>query len=218
MSRNQAISSVLHKSGLYIKKYSPVALSCIASVGVVVTAVVAVSALKKIGDLDAKQLATGLVGVVGLTATMVAAAKVMGSGTQTIIKGSTQMVIFAAAIKVLASACEDLSMQETFLSWFNNLKTQLSGDVAGNLQLQIDKEEVKRILLSGFADGSKAFNEDGTVITSTADDGRTLVKTFTNNFLTMTTVLKSAEGGEIARMVKQFSSDGTLIGITTTYA
>jgi len=105
-----------------------------------------------------------------------------------------------------------------FSDWFNNLQTQLSGDVAGNLQLQIDKEEVKRILLSGFADGSKAFNEDGTVITSTADDGRTLVKTFTNNFLTMTTVLKSAEGGEIARMVKQFSSDGTLIGITTTYA
>lgn len=112
-----------------------------------------------------------------------------------------------------------ISEQETtFNSWFDNLQTQLSGDVAGNLQLQIDKEEVKRILLSGFADGSKAFNEDGTVITSTADDGRTLVKTFTNNFLTMTTVLKSAEGGEIARMVKQFSSDGTLIDITTTYA
>lgn len=110
------------------------------------------------------------------------------------------------------------SMQETFLNWFNNLQVELSGDVAGNLQLQIDKEEVKRILLSGFADGSKAFNEDGTVITSTADDGRTLVKTFTNNFLTMTTVLKSSEGGEIARMVKQFSSDGTLIDITTTYA
>lgn len=47
MSKNQAISSVLHKSGLYIKKYSPVALSCIASVGVVVTAVVAVKATPK---------------------------------------------------------------------------------------------------------------------------------------------------------------------------
>lgn len=47
MSKNQAISKVLHKSGLYIKKYSPVALSCIASVGVVVTAVVAVKATPK---------------------------------------------------------------------------------------------------------------------------------------------------------------------------
>lgn len=110
------------------------------------------------------------------------------------------------------------SMQETFLSWFNSLQTELSGDVAGNLQFQIDKNDIKRILLSGFADGSKAFNEDGTVIVSTADDGRTLTKTFTNNFLTMTTVLKSSEGGEIARMVKQFSPEGTLIDIITTYA
>ena len=47
MSKNQAISTVLHKSGLYIKKYSPVALSCIASVGVVVTAVVAVKSTPK---------------------------------------------------------------------------------------------------------------------------------------------------------------------------
>lgn len=47
MSKNQAISTVLHKSGLYIRKYSPVALSCIASVGVVVTAVVAVKATPK---------------------------------------------------------------------------------------------------------------------------------------------------------------------------
>lgn len=110
------------------------------------------------------------------------------------------------------------SMQETFLSWFNSLQTELSGDVAGNLQLQIDKEEVRRILLCGFADGSKVFNEDGTVIVSTASDNRTLTKTFTNNFLTMTTVLKSAEGGEIARMVKQFDASGTLIDITATYA
>lgn len=67
------------------------------------------SALKKLGDLDAKQLATGLTGVVGLTATMIVAAKSLSKGGPTIIKGSSQMVIFAAAIKVLASACEDLS-------------------------------------------------------------------------------------------------------------
>lgn len=67
------------------------------------------SALKKLGDLDAKQLATGLTGVAGLTATMIVAAKSLGKGGPTIIKGASQMVIFAAAIKVLASACEDLS-------------------------------------------------------------------------------------------------------------
>lgn len=67
------------------------------------------SALKKLGDLDAKQLATGLTGVVGLTATMIVAAKSLSKGGPTIIKGTSQMVIFAAAIKILASACEDLS-------------------------------------------------------------------------------------------------------------
>lgn len=71
------------------------------------------SALKKIGDLDAKQLAIGLTGVAGLTTVMIAAAKTMSKGGPTIIKGATQMVIFAAAIKVLASSCEDLGQ----LSW-----------------------------------------------------------------------------------------------------
>lgn len=87
--------------------------STTAMLGIATAVLILASALKKIGDLNAKQLATGLVGVVGLTATMVAAAKVMSSGSQTIIKGATQMVIFAAAIKVLASVCEDLSK----LSW-----------------------------------------------------------------------------------------------------
>lgn len=88
---------------------SGVVKSTTAMLGIATAVLILASALKKIGDLDAKQLATGLVGVVGLTATMVAAAKVMGSGSQTIIKGATQMVIFAAAIKVLASVCEDLA-------------------------------------------------------------------------------------------------------------
>lgn len=92
---------------------SGVVKSTIAMLGIATAVLILASALKKIGDLDAKQLATGLVGVAGLTATMVAAAKVMGSGSQTIIKGATQMVIFAAAIKVLASVCEDLAA----LSW-----------------------------------------------------------------------------------------------------
>ena len=91
------------------------------------------------------------------------------------------------------------SEQADFLAWYNQMKDQLSGDVAGNLQLEIDKEEVKRILLVGFEDGTKEFSDDGTVITSTASDGRTLTKTFSDGFLTMTNVLKSAAGAEVAR-------------------
>lgn len=110
------------------------------------------------------------------------------------------------------------SEQADFLAWYNQMKDQLSGDVAGNLQLEIDKEEVKRILLVGFEDGTKEFSDDGTVITSTASDGRTLTKTFSDGFLTMTNVLKSAAGAEVARAVKTFDSDGKLISTVVAYS
>lgn len=110
------------------------------------------------------------------------------------------------------------SEQADFLAWYNQMKDQLSGDVAGNLQLEIDKEEVKRILLVGFEDGTKEFSDDGTVITSTASDGRTLTKTFSDGFLTMTNVLKSAAGAEVARAIKTFDSDGKLISTVVTYS
>lgn len=110
------------------------------------------------------------------------------------------------------------SEQADFLAWYNQMKDQLSGDVAGNLQLEINKEEVKRILLVGFEDGTKEFSDNGTVITSTASDGRTLTKTFSDGFLTMTNVLKSAAGAEVARAVKTFDSDGKIISTVVTYS
>ena len=88
---------------------SGVIRSTTAMLAISTSVLILASALKKLGDLDAKQLATGLTGVVGLTATMIVAAKSLSKGGPTIIKGASQMAIFAAAIKVLASACEDLS-------------------------------------------------------------------------------------------------------------
>lgn len=88
---------------------SGVIRSTTAMLAISTSVLILASALKKLGDLDAKQLATGLTGVAGLTAMMIVAAKSLGKGGPTIIKGASQMVIFAAAIKVLASACEDLS-------------------------------------------------------------------------------------------------------------
>lgn len=88
---------------------SGVIRSTTAMLAISTSVLILASALKKLGDLDAKQLATGLTGVIGLTATMIVAAKSLSKGGPTIIKGAFQMVIFAAAIKVLASACEDLS-------------------------------------------------------------------------------------------------------------
>lgn len=109
------------------------------------------------------------------------------------------------------------SEQSDFLAWFNQMKDQLSTDAAGNLQLEIDKEEIERTLLVGFVDGSKVFSDDGTTITSTSSDGRTMVKTFTNGFLTMTNVLKSSAGSEIARLVKTFDASGKIIDTVVTY-
>lgn len=107
--------------------------------------------------------------------------------------------------------------QADFLAWFTSMKDKLGEDAAGALQNEIDREEVDRILIVGFADGMKVFSDDGTQITSTASDGRTLVKTFTDGFLTMTNVLKSATGGEVARMVKKFDSTGKVIETVVTY-
>lgn len=88
---------------------SGVIRSTTAMLAISTSVLILASALKKLGDLDAKQLATGLTGVVGLTATMIVASKSLSKGGPIIIKGASQMVIFAAAIKVLASACKDLS-------------------------------------------------------------------------------------------------------------
>lgn len=79
-----------------------------AMIGLSFAVLILASALKKISELDFNEMTTGLIGVLGLTATMVAAVKNMGSDSS-IIKGATQMVMFAAAIKILASVCEDLS-------------------------------------------------------------------------------------------------------------
>ncbi len=94
-------------------KLTGVFRTCTAMISISLAVLILASALKKIGDLEFSEMITGLVGVVGLTATMIATAKIMSSGGPAIVKGAAQMVIFAAAIKVLASACADLSE----LSW-----------------------------------------------------------------------------------------------------
>lgn len=105
-----------------------------------------------------------------------------------------------------------VAAQETdFLAWYNRMKDQLDKDAAGNLQLSIDKEEIKRILLNGLEDGTKTISEDGTVITQVATDGRKLTKTFTNNFSTIISVLESSSGAEIARFAKIIYPDGKKI-------
>lgn len=108
------------------------------------------------------------------------------------------------------------SEETEFTKWFNEIKNQLGADAAGNLQNQIEKAEIERILMMGFLDGKKIISDDGSVISSTDSGGRILVKTFTDDFLKCTTELKNPSGLVIGNMVKIFSADGKTINTDVT--
>ncbi len=78
-------------------------------VGMAFSVLILAKALKQIADLEWGGIAKGLVGVLGLMTIVVSAAKIMSTNTGKIKGGATQMVIMAAALKVLASVCRDLS-------------------------------------------------------------------------------------------------------------
>lgn len=86
-----------------------VSKACTAMIAMSVAVSILAGALKKVSDLDWGALARGLVGIAGLTAIVVASSKAMASGQKQVMKGATSLIIFGVAIKILASACEDLS-------------------------------------------------------------------------------------------------------------
>ena len=86
-----------------------VAKACTAMIAMSVAVSILAGALKKVSDLDWGELARGLVGIAGLTTIVVASSKAMASSQKQVMKGATSLIIFGAAIKILASACEDLS-------------------------------------------------------------------------------------------------------------
>jgi hypothetical protein len=77
--------------------------------------------------------------------------------------------------------------------------TMITGEFIGD-----DYDEIDRILTAGLTDGYKHFSDDGTIISTIDSQGRTLVKTFSNDFLTCTTVLTDPDGVELGRTVKSF--------------
>lgn len=86
-----------------------VSKACTAIIAMSVAVSILAGALKKVSDLDWGELARGLVGIAGLTTIVVASSKAMASSQKQVMKGATSLIIFGAAIKILASACEDLS-------------------------------------------------------------------------------------------------------------
>ena len=86
-----------------------VSKACTAMIAMSVAVSILAGALKKVSDLDWGELARGLVGIAGLTTIVVASSKAMASGQKQVMKGATSLIIFGAAIKILAPACKDLS-------------------------------------------------------------------------------------------------------------
>lgn len=82
-------------------------------VGMSASILLLASALKSISSLKWEELTRGLTGVLGLMAILVGAMKVLSTKGKGFKKGASQMVIMAAALKILVSVCEDLSK----LSW-----------------------------------------------------------------------------------------------------
>lgn len=82
------------------------------AIGVMMSLSVAVmimaTALKVVSTIDPLNMTAGLLGIFTLTNLLVSAAKTLGKGGDAIIKGAGQMVIFAVAVKIMASACKQL--------------------------------------------------------------------------------------------------------------
>lgn len=82
-------------------------------IGIAFSVLILAGALKKIGSMDPESLGQGLLGVVVLMGSLVGALKLMSTDSDKAVKGAGQMILLAIAVKILASACEDLSK----LSW-----------------------------------------------------------------------------------------------------
>ena len=80
----------------------------IAMIGMSTAVLILAGAVQKLSGLDWDELLKGLVGIAGLSAILVASATALSKTSKGLIKGSAGLVVFAAAIRVLVGAVEDL--------------------------------------------------------------------------------------------------------------
>lgn len=80
----------------------------IAMIGLSTAVLILAGAVPKLSGLDWDGLLKGLVGVAGLSAILVTSATALSKTSKGLIKGSAGLVVFAAAIRVLVGAVEDL--------------------------------------------------------------------------------------------------------------
>ena len=103
------LSAILVASATALSKTSKGLIKGSAGLVVFAAAIrVLVGAVQKLSGLDWDELLKGLVGVAGLSAILVASATALSKTSKGLIKGSAGLVVFAAAIRVLVGAVEDL--------------------------------------------------------------------------------------------------------------
>ena len=81
--------------------------------GLSVSVLILASALKKIASLSWNEIAKGLTGITVISGVLAGVAKVISKDEKTIAKGAFNLIFLATAVKILASACKDISK----LSW-----------------------------------------------------------------------------------------------------
>ena len=81
--------------------------------GLSVSVLILASALKKIASLSWNEIAKGLTGITVISGVLAGVAKVISKDEKIITKGAFNLIFLATAVKILASACKDISK----LSW-----------------------------------------------------------------------------------------------------
>lgn len=99
----------------------------------------------------------------------------------------------------------ETQQEQLFNTWFEFVKNQLSEDVAGNLQNQIDSLDVKT---DGFDPRKTVFSADGQTITETYGN-----KKIETNFVSADKIVQKLYEGELLTLTKTitFSGDGLTI-------
>ena len=83
-----------------------------------VSILILAAALKKVSSLNQDELGRGITGILVMTGTIVAACLILNRNKGKVLKGALNMILFAAAIKILASVCKTLAA----LNWDELIK------------------------------------------------------------------------------------------------
>lgn len=136
--------------------FGKVTKACTAMITMSAAILILSAAMKNLSGLEWGDIAKGLIGIAGLTYIMMDAVTLMSANDTKVLKGATNMVIFAAAIKVLASACEDMAG----LSWEELVK--------GLIGVGVLLGEVSMFLSTAKFSGKAMSTATGIVILSAA--------------------------------------------------